>query len=80
MYRKSGSLFVSLYLKQCAVALQTSRGSNTAIDRNLSVPVSLNASGLPRIIPSFHRKEILRGSARGDALIKFDLSLFTLNR
>ncbi|CAA0817706.1 Uncharacterized mitochondrial protein AtMg00050 [Striga hermonthica] len=44
--RRSGWLFVSLYLKQCAVALMVYRGSDAPTRRSeLSVPVRLTRSG-----------------------------------
>lgn len=78
--RKSGWLFVSLYLKQCSATLQLFRGSDNPVPRVLSVPVSLTGSGLPRIIPTFHRKAILRRDAKADIVIKFYLSVFSINR
>lgn len=77
--KKSGWLFAALYLKQCSVLLMTFRASDDPrLPTDLSVPVSLTFSGLPRIIPSFHRAEIRRRSAKGDQLIKFYLSVFSL--
>lgn len=73
--KQSGYLFTALYLKLCATALMMFRGGTKCVE--LSVPVSLTGSGLPRII---HRKEILRRSERGDILIQFDLSLFSLSK
>lgn len=78
--RKSGWLFVSLYLKQCATTLQSYRGSSAPVSRDLSVPVRLTGSGIPCLIPAFHRREIKKCSAKGDLLIKFYLSVFSLNR
>lgn len=48
--KKSGWLFAALYLKQGSDSFQ----------KDWSVYVSFTGSGLPRIIPTFHRKEILR--------------------
>lgn len=45
-----------------------------------SVPVSLTRSGLPRIIPSFHRSIIRCRSSEGDILIRFYLSIFTVSK
>lgn len=78
--QKSGWLFASLYLKQCSATLQLFRGSDNPVPRQLSVPVALTGSGLPRIIPSFHRRAILRRDAKADVVIKFYLSVFSLNR
>lgn len=46
----------------------------------LPVPVSLTRIGLPRIIPSFHRKVIRRGDPQSDVIIKVYLSFFSLYR
>lgn len=43
------------------------------------MPVSLTRSGLPTIIPVFHRKLIRAKGARADLIIKFYLS-FSVNR
>lgn len=78
--RKSGYLFVALYLKQCSTTLMMWRGGKGPVSRDLSVPVSLTSSGLPRIIPSFHRREILTRSDKADFLIKFYLLWFTISK
>lgn len=80
--RKDGWLFVALYLKQCSVCLMSFRSVPLGqIPQSLmSVPVSLTGSRLPRIIPSFHIREILRRSPKGDQLKKFDLSVFSLSK
>ena len=54
--RKSGWLFLALYLKQARVALQRYVSGDSQPE--LSVYVSLTRCVLPRIIPSFHRAEI----------------------
>lgn len=58
--RKSGWLHVALYLKQCAASLQKAYAGDKVKPELLPVPVSLTRSGYPRIIPSFHRRLILR--------------------
>lgn len=68
MGRKSGWLFCALYLKQCSLSLMLGNPSDP-VRFVQSVPVSLTRSGLPRIIPSFHRRVIKSGSSRGDMLI-----------
>lgn len=80
LVRKSGFLFTALYLKQCSTTLMVWRGGKGPVPRDLSVPVSLTRSGLPRIIPRFHRREILSRSDKGDQLIKLYLSWFSLSR
>lgn len=79
--KRSGWLFVALYLKQCSTSLKVYRSSDKPkAPSSLSVPVSLTGSGLPRIIPSFHRREIRRGSPKGDQLIQISLSVFTFSK
>jgi hypothetical protein len=46
----------------------------------LPVPVSLTRRGLPRIIPSFHRKIIMRGGSEAESLVQMYLSFFSLYR
>lgn len=46
----------------------------------LPFPVSLNRSGIPRCIPSFHRKMISRRDETGDQLVRFFLSMFSLSK
>ncbi|KAK9082548.1 hypothetical protein Syun_031852 [Stephania yunnanensis] len=78
LINQSGILLTSLYLKQCSTSLMLWRGSVRPLPRDLSVPVSLTRSGLPRIIPAFHRREIRSRSPKGDTLIRFYLSAFTI--
>lgn len=56
LVRKSGFLFTSLYLKQCSSSLQMAYGGIPKPPELLPVPVSLNRSGYPCIIPRFHRE------------------------
>lgn len=46
----------------------------------LPVPVSLTRRGLPRIIPSFHRKRIMRGGSEAESIVQMYLSFFSLYR
>ncbi|KAI5382385.1 hypothetical protein KIW84_MT0035 (mitochondrion) [Lathyrus oleraceus] len=64
LYRKSGPLSTALYLKQCGVCLQQVYAGPPYEHERLPVFVSLSRNGLPRIIPSFHRKESAGGSAK----------------
>ena len=43
-------------------------------------PVSLNRSGIPRCIPSFHRKMIMKRDVWADKLVRFYLSMFLLSK
>lgn len=77
LVRKSGFLFTSLYLKQCSSSLQMAYGGIPKPPELLPVPVSLNRSGYPRIIPRFHRRMMMRKDDRADVLVKLYLSLGT---
>ena len=46
----------------------------------LPFPVSLNRSGIPRCIPSFHRKMIMKRDVWADKLVRFYLSMFLLSK
>jgi len=48
---KSGWLYVALYLKQCTTSL---------LRYYALVSISLTRSGIPRIIPPYHRKLIMK--------------------
>lgn len=52
--------------------------SEKAVSIVMSVSVSTSRSGLPRIIPPYHRRIIRERSDRSDALVKLYLSLFTI--
>ncbi|TYH13103.1 hypothetical protein ES288_A06G118000v1 [Gossypium darwinii] len=82
MNHRSGTLFTTLYLKQCAVTLQQAYGGITPYDihTKLSVPMSLTRLGYPRIIPSFHRQQIYKRDDKADMLVKLYLSFFSLSR
>lgn len=73
-------MFAALYLKQAAVCLQKAYAGVPQPKGFLPVPVSLTGSGLPRIIPSFHRKLILKRDGRADVLVKISFSYFSLCR
>lgn len=84
MIRTSGLLFTALYLKECSTALMKYYASGRRVlDNNWSGPyVSLSRAGIPRIIPSHHRHIliIMSGGERGDKLVRFDLSVFSVCR
>ncbi|KAK8539715.1 hypothetical protein V6N13_035007 [Hibiscus sabdariffa] len=61
IYRKSGPLFLARYLKQCLVLVYWYvAGAEKTARPQLSLPVSLTRTGLPRIIPPVYRKAIRR--------------------
>lgn len=81
--RRSGWLFVALYLKQCAVHLQRYHSvldKSTLINSSASVSVSLTRCGLPRVIPKVHRHQISIRDDRSRYLVKLYLSLFSVCR
>ncbi|XLR47424.1 hypothetical protein HN51_031532, partial [Arachis hypogaea] len=74
--KRSGWLFLALYLKQSRVCLQRFVVQDS-IPVDLSPAVSLSRSGLPRIIPSFHRRKIREGN---HLVIQLYMSFFTVSR
>jgi len=78
--KRSGLLFLALYLKQCGVCLQRYYALSHDKHQTLSVSVSLTRSGIPRIIPSVLRKHIRDRSERGDYIVKLYLSWFGLSK
>lgn len=76
LYRKSGGLFLALYLKQCASSLPIAYGGDRRPHDRLPVPVSLTRSGFPRIIPFFIRRQMYKKDEKADMLVKIWLSLF----
>lgn len=78
MYRKSGSCFTALYLKQCTVSLQRYYANTFDPKVKLTVFVSLTRCGIPRVIPAVLRSHIRRRDCHGDMLVKLYLSWFGL--
>lgn len=78
--RKSGLLFTALYLKQFKARLQQYYGGIPKEKSLLPVMVSLTGSGIPRIIPPYHRKMSMRKDSKADSLVKWYLSLFSLSK
>lgn len=68
--RKSGLLFTALYLKQCSVSLQLYYGGVPQRKGRLPFPISLTRSGIPTIIPAFHRRIIRVKDDRADKVKK----------
>ncbi|DAB41745.1 RNA-dependent RNA polymerase [Oxybasis rubra mitovirus 1] len=82
MYRQSGPLSTSLYLKQCSVSLMRYYAGSSKDVRNkmAGASVSLSRAGIPTIIPVHHRQIISARGERGDYLVHLYLSLFSLCR
>jgi hypothetical protein len=79
--KKSGNwLPVGLYMKTASTCLM--RFCAGPFDKHLQLPtpISLTGSGLPRCIPAFHRRAILKRDERAYKLVKFYLSCFTLSK
>ncbi len=72
--------FLALYLKQAASSLQIAYGGGYTKPELLPVPISLTRSGIPTIIPPFHRQIIRSGGDRADPLVRMYLSFFSLNK
>lgn len=77
---KSGPLATALQLKQCGSCLMMYYGGVKTPPGRLPVPISLTRSGLPRIIPRYHRRVIMQRNERSDLLVKCYLSFFSLSR
>lgn len=73
--QKSGFLFLSLYLKQCRVAVQKVCAGDSVFSP--SPAISLTRSGVPRIIPSFHRKRI---KEKDPVIVQMYLSFFSISK
>lgn len=73
-----GAKGATQYLKGAAVFLQQSIGGHVELSSKAFGPgIARTSRGLPRIIPSLHRKMIREGDTR---LMKFYLSIFNLYR
>ena len=70
LIRKSGLLFTSQYLKQCAVHLQQYYAGSVITVGKSAVNVSLSRAGIPTIIPKHHRFIIMKRGDRGNRLVK----------
>jgi hypothetical protein len=63
LIKRSGSRGAVIYLKGCHVLLQQVVGGHLLDDtRKLGPAISRSHSGLPRVIPIYHRKMILEGN------------------
>lgn len=74
--RSSGWLFLALYLKQTRVIIQKIVAGDE-FPTPLSPAVSCTRRGVPRIIPSFHRKRLLEGDP---AIVRLYMSMCTLSK
>jgi hypothetical protein len=78
LWKGQGTPGVVKYLKACSVLLQQAIGGHKLYDcGQLGPRVSRTKSGLPRIIPLLHRKEIRNGNVK---VIRTWLTLFSLYR
>lgn len=78
LYQHSGKRFVVFYLKGCTVLLQQVVAGYKISDLGpLKCRISRSKTGLPRIIPKFHRKLILQGDLN---VVRFWMTLFSLYR
>jgi hypothetical protein len=63
LYKKNGLTFLVKTLKACSTMLQQSVGGQRLSDLNpLGLRIARTNSGLPRVIPRLHRREIRMGS------------------
>ncbi|QHN95457.1 NADH-ubiquinone oxidoreductase chain [Arachis hypogaea] len=65
---QGGCSALLLYLKQAASSLMMAYGGDEFVHPDNAVPVSLTRSGYPRIIPSHHRRMILKKDEKADML------------
>lgn len=78
LYKRNGTKGVVKYLKVCSVLLQQVVSGYKISDLGpLGLRVSRSKSGLPRIIPKYHRKMIL---SRDKKVIRLWLTLFSIYR
>lgn len=78
MHRTRGPKGLALYLKAaCVITQQIAGGMRTASPAELGANVSRTKSGVPRIIPQYHRAAILSGDV---GVIRLWLSLLGLYR
>lgn len=71
-------MFTALYLKQCSVYLPRYYAQHTDTQESLLIFVSLTRTGIPRIIPPYHRKMIRLRNDKSDRLVRICLSWFSL--
>jgi len=78
MTRKSGSKWTTIYLKTCSIMLQQAASGHYIPDlTGFGCRPSRSKSGLPRIIPAYHRKMIKKGNK---LILRFWLTCFNLYR
>lgn len=78
--RKSRWLSLGLYLKAANVCLMRYYSHSFEKNAALPHPISLTRSGIPRCIPSFHRRMISRRDEKADKLVRLYLSFFTISK
>jgi len=79
--QKQGIKGLVLFLKVNAVILQQASAGHKVPDlTELGPKVSRNHSGLPRIIPAYHRLIIINRRPGWDYLLRFYLTIFSLYR
>ncbi|KAF9594908.1 hypothetical protein IFM89_035472 [Coptis chinensis] len=78
--KKSGLLFLAMYLKQCSACLQRAYAGDKAAPSLLPVPVSLTRSGFPSYHPCVSSTDDSRKDDKAGALVQIYLSFFTLSK
>jgi len=75
----SGYKGLAIYLKVCSITLMRYSGGqpSRSVAELLGSRVALTSSGIPKIIPRYHRKEIRKGNLQ---VIRFWLTLFGVYR
>lgn len=78
--RKSGWLYTSIDFQAFGHALQVSYGGDFDKHLRYATWISLSRSGIPTCIPVHHRRVISGKGSRGDVLVRFYLSLFSISK
>lgn len=79
IYRKSGPLFLGLYLKQVHHLVLWYVGGDRTQRPSMKTYVSCSRSGLPRFIPPAYRK-VIKAGVDSDGVVKIVLSVCSLSK
>jgi hypothetical protein len=82
LYRANGLLFVSQYLSSCQVSLMRFMSESPGLEDSdrLTTWCSCTRSGLPRIIPSSHRKILRKRDDKAQHVARIYLTIFGFSR
>jgi len=82
LYKKSGLRFASQYLKACQIQLMKFMAESPGLGKTHTSSTWCNCTsgGLPRIIPSSHRKILRKRDGKSQDLARIYLTIFGLHR